>query len=230
MAKVHCKAFEDNSGTLETAKVHKCRPRMKHLNVRLHHFGSHVDDGAAVWDDNANCCVWTHNGQVIGNCFSCWAKGPAGMLCGCGDALTIITHTFAEEMEFPVALSPEQACKFVNGMEKNAEIPRDHVIEREQDLLSDLSSARPNMFGGKQHTHNPMWGPIEDGACEFLKAGCTLEEMIQHRIKNTTGPTNLDILKCEGHQPDGMELAKLHMGIFHQEADLEETARTQDAE
>ena len=43
-AKVHCKVFEDNSGALEIAKVAKYRPRTKHLNCRLHHFRSYVDD------------------------------------------------------------------------------------------------------------------------------------------------------------------------------------------
>ena len=40
---MHCKAFEDNSGALEIARVHKYRPRTKHLNVKLHHFRSYVD-------------------------------------------------------------------------------------------------------------------------------------------------------------------------------------------
>ena len=40
---VKCKAFEDNSGALEMAKVHKYRPRTKHLNVRLHHFRDYVE-------------------------------------------------------------------------------------------------------------------------------------------------------------------------------------------
>jgi len=44
-ASVKCKVFEDNSGALEMAKVHKCRPRTKHLNVKLHHFRSHVESG-----------------------------------------------------------------------------------------------------------------------------------------------------------------------------------------
>ena len=44
-AKIHCKVFEDNSGALEMAKVHKYRPRTKHLNVKLHHFRSKVEDG-----------------------------------------------------------------------------------------------------------------------------------------------------------------------------------------
>jgi hypothetical protein len=39
---VHCKVFEDNSGALEMAKVHKSRPRTKHLNVKLHHFRDYV--------------------------------------------------------------------------------------------------------------------------------------------------------------------------------------------
>jgi hypothetical protein len=44
-AKVHCRVFEDNSGALEMAKVHKYRPRTKHLNVRLHHFRDYVERG-----------------------------------------------------------------------------------------------------------------------------------------------------------------------------------------
>ena len=44
-AKVKCKVFEDNSGALEMAKVHKYRPRTKHLNVKLHHFRQYVEDG-----------------------------------------------------------------------------------------------------------------------------------------------------------------------------------------
>jgi len=47
-AKVHCKVFEDNSGALEIAKMAKYRPRTKHLNARLHHFRSYVDDTKEV--------------------------------------------------------------------------------------------------------------------------------------------------------------------------------------
>jgi hypothetical protein len=36
--KVMCRVFEDNSGALKMAKVHKYHPRTKHLNVKLHHF------------------------------------------------------------------------------------------------------------------------------------------------------------------------------------------------
>jgi hypothetical protein len=39
---VHCKVFEDNSGALEMATVHKSRPQTKHLNVKLHHFRDYV--------------------------------------------------------------------------------------------------------------------------------------------------------------------------------------------
>jgi hypothetical protein len=42
---VHCRAFEDNSGAIELAMVHKTRPRTKHLNVKYHHFRQFVDDG-----------------------------------------------------------------------------------------------------------------------------------------------------------------------------------------
>ena len=42
---VKCRVFEDNIGALETATVHKYRPRTKHLNVKLHHFRSYVNAG-----------------------------------------------------------------------------------------------------------------------------------------------------------------------------------------
>jgi hypothetical protein len=42
---VHCRVFEDNSGAIELATVHKTRPRTKHLNVKYHHFRHHVDSG-----------------------------------------------------------------------------------------------------------------------------------------------------------------------------------------
>ena len=40
-----CKVFEDNSGALHMAKIHKYRPRTKHLNVKLHHFRRYVNEG-----------------------------------------------------------------------------------------------------------------------------------------------------------------------------------------
>jgi hypothetical protein len=42
MTKVHCRVFEDNLGALEMAKIHKSRPRTKHINAKLHHFRSYV--------------------------------------------------------------------------------------------------------------------------------------------------------------------------------------------
>ncbi len=42
---VHCKAFEDNAGALQLARLPKLRPRTKHLNLVLHHFRSHVTKG-----------------------------------------------------------------------------------------------------------------------------------------------------------------------------------------
>ena len=42
-ARVHCHVFEDNSGALEMARIHKYRPRTKHLNVRLHRFRDYVE-------------------------------------------------------------------------------------------------------------------------------------------------------------------------------------------
>ncbi len=41
-ARVHCRVFEDNSGALKMARVHKYRPRTKQLNVKLHHFRDYV--------------------------------------------------------------------------------------------------------------------------------------------------------------------------------------------
>ena len=42
-AKVHFRVVEDNSGTLKTTRINKCRPCTKHLNNRLYHFRSYVD-------------------------------------------------------------------------------------------------------------------------------------------------------------------------------------------
>jgi hypothetical protein len=44
-ARVHCRVFEDNSGAIEMARVHKFRPRTKHINVKLHHFRDYVERG-----------------------------------------------------------------------------------------------------------------------------------------------------------------------------------------
>ena len=43
--KVHCRAFEDNSGCIQLATVPKMRPRTKHINVKYHHFREHVARG-----------------------------------------------------------------------------------------------------------------------------------------------------------------------------------------
>jgi hypothetical protein len=40
--KVYCKAFENNSGSLELAKASKMRPRTKHINLVFHHFRDYV--------------------------------------------------------------------------------------------------------------------------------------------------------------------------------------------
>jgi hypothetical protein len=45
--KVHCRVFEDNSGAVEMATVHKMRPRTKHLNIK-YHFRQHVDSGEVM--------------------------------------------------------------------------------------------------------------------------------------------------------------------------------------
>ena len=40
--RVYCKAFEDNSGALELARLPKMRPRTKHINIKYHHFREYV--------------------------------------------------------------------------------------------------------------------------------------------------------------------------------------------
>jgi len=55
-AQVHCRAFKDNSGALEMAKVHKCQPWTKHLNVKLHHFQSCIKSGVV-----AVCAIKSEN-------------------------------------------------------------------------------------------------------------------------------------------------------------------------
>ena len=41
--RVHCEAFEDNSGTLIMAQEHNARPRTKHIAVKYHHFRHHLE-------------------------------------------------------------------------------------------------------------------------------------------------------------------------------------------
>jgi hypothetical protein len=42
---VYCKVFEDNSGTIEMARLPKLCPRTKHINLCYHHFCKHVHKG-----------------------------------------------------------------------------------------------------------------------------------------------------------------------------------------
>jgi hypothetical protein len=39
---IFCKAFKDNSGALEMARMPRMRPRTKHINNNYHHFCLHV--------------------------------------------------------------------------------------------------------------------------------------------------------------------------------------------
>ena len=41
---IKCTVFEDNKGAEELAKVHKSRPRTKHIAVKYHHFRQAVKD------------------------------------------------------------------------------------------------------------------------------------------------------------------------------------------
>ena len=42
---VKCKAFEDNLGAIELARLPKMRPRTKHINIAYHHFRSFITNG-----------------------------------------------------------------------------------------------------------------------------------------------------------------------------------------
>jgi hypothetical protein len=42
---IHCKAFEDNSGALQLARLPKMRPRTRHIAVKYHHFCEAVAKG-----------------------------------------------------------------------------------------------------------------------------------------------------------------------------------------
>jgi hypothetical protein len=42
---VHCTLFEDNSGALTLEKAPAMRPRTKHINLKYHHFRTHVAAG-----------------------------------------------------------------------------------------------------------------------------------------------------------------------------------------
>ena len=44
-ANIHCKVYEDNSGALEMAREYKYHPRIKFLNIKLHHFRDYVERG-----------------------------------------------------------------------------------------------------------------------------------------------------------------------------------------
>ena len=61
--KIYCKAFEDNSGALEMARMPRMRPRTKHINCSYHHFRSHVAQGSitvhAISTDDQVGDLWT---------------------------------------------------------------------------------------------------------------------------------------------------------------------------
>ncbi len=56
---VYCKVFEDNSGALELARLHKLCPRTKHINVCYHHFSRTCAEGAYQniphWHQGSDC-------------------------------------------------------------------------------------------------------------------------------------------------------------------------------
>ena len=44
-AQLYLRVFEDSAGAIEMATNHKYRPRIKHLNIRLHHFRRYISSG-----------------------------------------------------------------------------------------------------------------------------------------------------------------------------------------
>ena len=42
---IFCKAFEENSGDLDLARLPKMRPCTKHINLCYYHFREHVNQG-----------------------------------------------------------------------------------------------------------------------------------------------------------------------------------------
>jgi hypothetical protein len=68
--KIHCKEFEDNSGALEMANVHRLRPRTKHLAVSWQHFCHHVTNGDTTilpvidTEDQIPDCLTKSNNRV----------------------------------------------------------------------------------------------------------------------------------------------------------------------
>jgi hypothetical protein len=69
--KIHCKVFEDNSGALEMANVHKLRPRTKNLALPWHHFRHHVERGditvlpIGTDDQLADCLTKSINYEML---------------------------------------------------------------------------------------------------------------------------------------------------------------------
>jgi hypothetical protein len=61
--KIFCKAFEDNLGALEMARMPCMRPRTKHINCLYHHFRSHVAHGQitihAIKTEDQIADLWT---------------------------------------------------------------------------------------------------------------------------------------------------------------------------
>ena len=45
---IRCKVFENNSGAMKMATVHKWRPRTKHIATKYHHFRDYVKRGQIV--------------------------------------------------------------------------------------------------------------------------------------------------------------------------------------
>ena len=76
-ARVHCRVFEDNSGAIEMAKVHKFRPRTKHINVKLHHFRDYVERGESPFILSRVKISWqitspSHSKRTHFNVFDSW--------------------------------------------------------------------------------------------------------------------------------------------------------------
>ncbi|KAL7478000.1 hypothetical protein ACHAW6_005007 [Cyclotella cf. meneghiniana] len=53
---VYCKIFEDNSSTLDLARLLTLCPQTKHINICYHHFREHVRKGLLkIFPNNLGC-------------------------------------------------------------------------------------------------------------------------------------------------------------------------------
>ncbi len=61
--KINCKVFEDNAGAIEIANIPKMRPRIKHLNIKYHHFREEIkkkNNQQQLYKNLGSDCRYSH--------------------------------------------------------------------------------------------------------------------------------------------------------------------------